>query len=1150
MTKFVDSFSEEVWDQTYRYNDEPTVDDTFRRIAKAISSIEVTQDKQLEWEGKFFELLSDFHGVPGGRIISNVGTEYSGTTLLNCFVSPRSGSDLDSLDQIINDLKNQAFTLKSEGGWGQNFSWIRPRGSFIHGIGVESPGAVKYMELYDKASEIITSGSGKKKLNQKGKKKIRKGAMMGILSCWHPDVVEGITAKQHQGRLSKFNISINCTNDFMDKVTGKDPNDSWNLVFPDTTFEKYKEEWDGDITEWKSKGYPIIVYQTVSAKWLWDTIMESTYNRAEPGVIFLDRANEWNTVYYNRRAKLIASNPCFSYYTPILTDNGYKNIGDLCDTEVSLVNCDGNVSKGKVWCSGEKEVYEYRLSNRKSIRCTHDHVFKDNEGVSSEIQYMVGKRLMPFCIGKTSPTNVESFKAGFILGDGEVHRLKSDSHRGLVVNIGNNDIDVANLFGFDGPGRHYSRDAMEIAIKYGLCSEIYENKVLPDSVDDDFMMGLYSANGCVLKDYNRVSFKTTSSNLALQILKWLKDNHSIEAYITTNKPKKIKFYNGTYLCAVSYDVNIGRYDDIVKFFEHISFIQRYKVDRITANLKRYAPKVISSKFIGTEKVYDFNEPLTNWGVINGVIAHNCGEQILPAGGVCDLGSMNLTQFIGPDGNFDFVKFKKYVSYMVRFLDNVNDYTLAPLTQYKDFLRDFRRIGVGVMGWGSLLVMMGIKFASQEASDLRDQIMETLRKTAYEASIDLADEKGMFPLCDPILHAAGKFVQSIGLSDEYMNKLRLYGIRNSSLISIQPNGNTGVYANVVSGGLEPIFSDIYTRTIIVNSTPDEIFHLTPKFYEGEWKETDLFKFAKEGDEDILRGEFNGTVYKIDRSRGLLKEVECKDYSVRYLESLGKWDRDALYIVPAHELTAEQHLNDLIGFMRYIDSSASKTINLPYEYPFESFKDIYLNAYKSGYVKGVTTYRSGTMAAVLSLNDTNGSSEEEEIILDTVKMNESSDATMKILRAEGRKWYMTVVWNEPKSRPFAIFVQTNHPEKTVTTNDAVDLLFELAEKKKIPVQYIDDVKNKVSGDINSRKITRALSLLLRHGVAIRDIVNTLNKVENVFIGSFLFQITKYLSTLIKDGEKVEGEKCSNCEMTGTLIYQEGCKVCSSCGSSKCG
>jgi ribonucleoside-diphosphate reductase alpha chain len=527
------------------------------------------------------------------------------------------------------------------------------------------------------------------------------------------------------------------------------------------------------------------------------------------------------------------------------------------------------------------------------------------------------------------------------------------------------------------------------------------------------------------------------------------------------------------------------------------------------------------------------------------------EQTLAPGGVCCLGSINITQFINEFyTDIDYDKLKKYATYMVRFLDNVNEYSNAPLPEYMDSMRNKRRIGIGIMGWGSALFMLGVKFASERASIIRDTLMQTLARTVYEASIDLAIEKGMFTYCNPIKHSSGKFVNSLGLSPEYMEKLRTTGIRNSSLLSIQPNGNSSIFANIVSGGLEPIFMPEYIRTIIVSVAPDEIVDVTPKWYEGEWFETDMFKFTKEGDEELLRGVYNGITYKIDKNRGLLKEVECKDYSVRKLMELGKWNPTDEYVVTAlNGLTVDDHLNDLIGFTKYIDSAVSKTVNLPNDYSFEDFKDIYLTAYKSGHIKGITTYRAGTMAAVLSEKETENNGYEEEIILDNVKMLDSSDASMKVLKAEGRKWYITIVWNETKTRPFALFVHTNHHEKSVTTHDAIDRLLLLAEYKKIPTKFILEAKEKIDTDNNATKITRLISLLLRHGVAIKNIVATLHKIDNVFVGSFLFQITKYLASFIKNGEKVENEKCLECG-SSNIVFQEGCKVCVDCGNSKCG
>jgi ribonucleoside-diphosphate reductase alpha chain len=861
-TTFEDTFSEEVWSSTYKDHTDQNVNDTMLRVAAAVASMEQTQDLRQEWTERFYDLLSGFRATAGGRIYANAGTAWGGTTLMNCYVGPRGDHDIDSLNGILETLRAQAQTLKSEGGWGENFSYIRPRGSFIHGIGVETPGAVKYMEMFDKTSEIITAGSGKKSTNKKAKGKIRKGAMMGVLDVWHPDIIEFISAKQQPGRLTKFNISVNCTDEFMERVlaiteiekliataevecdestvrlarTEVEMLDKWDLIFPVTTFEKYKPEWTGDINLWRKKGYPVNVVNTTSVKSLWNLIMESTYNRAEPGVLFLDRANKFGPLNYAET--IFATNPC-------------------------------------------------------------------------------------------------------------------------------------------------------------------------------------------------------------------------------------------------------------------------------------------------------------------------GEQTLAPGNVCNLGSLNLVHFLNKDRTgFDLKKIKKYTQYLVRFLDNVSDLSSAPLPEYEWSMKNKRRIGVGILGWGSALYMLKVKFGSNQAAELREELMRTIAQTAYTYSVDLAEEKGMFSVCNPELHAVGEFVKELGLPQVVIDKMKKVGIRNSSLLSIQPTGNTSIFANVVSGGLEPVFMHEYVRTVIVNTMPEHIADVTPKWYEGEWYETEMFKLTKEGDEDILRGvDTNGTVYKIDVNRGLTKEVLCEDFGVRAMKRFGEWDPHAGWAATTTSMTVQDHVSDLTGFARWIDSAMSKTVNVPNDYPFVNFADIYLDAYKSGYVKGVTTYRSGTMTTVLAAKDEkNATSFDEEIILDDVKLPDSSPATLKTLRAEGKKWYLTTTWNEQQTRPFALFVHTNSHEKAVTTSNAVEHLETLARVKGIPERHITATLEKISADNNPSKIARMISLNLRHGVLIKNIVLALDKVEDVYVGTFLFQIRKFLATFIKDGDEVQGQTCENCG-SSRIVYSEGCQKCVDCGSGKC-
>jgi hypothetical protein len=174
-------------------------------------------------------------------------------------------------------------------------------------------------------------------------------------------------------------------------------------------------------------------------------------------------------------------------------------------------------------------------------------------------------------------------------------------------------------------------------------------------------------------------------------------------------------------------------------------------------------------------------------------------------------------------------------------------------------------------------------------------------------------------------------------------------------------------------------------------------------------------------------------------------------------------------------------------------------------------------------------------------------EEVITPDDVTLPDDSPARMKVLRTGGKKWYLTVVYHEETEQPFALFCHTNSSDKSAQTSDAVDRLVKLARKKKIAKKHINGTLEKTNSESNVSKLTRVISLLLRHGVLIKNIVAELDKMEDVFVGSFLFQIKKFLACYIKDGEKVEDSSCSECG--GTLVFSEGCMNCLDCGGSRC-
>jgi ribonucleoside-diphosphate reductase alpha chain len=270
MTLKTFDIAEEIWQKKYKFSGNTKVpsdesyDDTWRRIAKGLSENE--QSNQTSWENKFYDILKDFKFLPAGRIISNAGSGLTSVTMFNCYVMNKID---DSMNGIFDTVKNAALTQKQGGGVGFDFSTIRPLGDLIEGCNTPASGPISFMEVFDATCKTIMSAGQ------------RRGAQMGVLRCDHPDIEEFIQVKRENGKLRMFNLSVAVTNPFVEAVKN---NLNWELKF------------NGKV------------YKTVKAINLWDLIMKSTYDFAEPGVLFVDNVNEMNNLYYCET--IAATNPC------------------------------------------------------------------------------------------------------------------------------------------------------------------------------------------------------------------------------------------------------------------------------------------------------------------------------------------------------------------------------------------------------------------------------------------------------------------------------------------------------------------------------------------------------------------------------------------------------------------------------------------------------------------------------------------------------------------------------------------------------------------------------------------------------------------------------------------------------------------------
>src|SRR5579871_5836630 len=298
----VQEASSDIWDKKYRLKAkdgrilDQEVDDTWKRVARALADVEAPEKRE-EWYEKFLWALR--HGaIPAGRVTSNAGAleHKPATSTINCTVS---GTIRDSMDDILGKVHEAGLTLKAGCGIGYEFSTLRPRGAYVSGAGAYTSGPLSFMDIYDKMWFTVSSAGG------------RRGAQMGTFDIGHPDVMDFIRAKRENGRLRQFNLSLLVTDEFMRAVRA---GGQWKLAFPITRREYEADRPDLEDAskfvwrEWPySDGYvtnneglvACKIYKTLHARRVWDLIMSSTYDFAEPGFILVDRVNEMNNNWWD-----------------------------------------------------------------------------------------------------------------------------------------------------------------------------------------------------------------------------------------------------------------------------------------------------------------------------------------------------------------------------------------------------------------------------------------------------------------------------------------------------------------------------------------------------------------------------------------------------------------------------------------------------------------------------------------------------------------------------------------------------------------------------------------------------------------------------------------------------------------------------------
>jgi ribonucleoside-diphosphate reductase alpha chain len=948
------SVSLEIWESKYQLKDyqgnpiDKTVLDSYKRVAKALAEVEKDPDL---WYPQFLWAMT-MGAIPAGRILSNAGANEhkSSVSLINCVCSD---SLHDSMESILKGVYNAGLTLRSGSGIGYCFSTIRHKGAYVFGAGAGTNGPLAFMDIFDKACATISSAGG------------RRGAQMATFEVEHPDILDFILAKREDGRLRKFNLSVLATNALLEAAKH---DQEWVLSFPihhkkfssvnpkDIIYRKWPLE-DSNY-HFNEKGEVACeIVKTIPARELWDTMMESTYNHSEPGILFIDSINDLNNNWWCENIQ--ATNPCVTGDTRLHTSRGLITVRELYETQepLSVAVDNRTLDTEELGVSfrdavpvfktdDNAEVFEVVTEAGYAIKASKWHKFFTDRGKLKLEELRVGDTLW-IQSGKGGFGNKGSNSLGVLLGAYSAGGYidTADGYDNAVIELGGDKTwvyeslvpelkEVLNEIPYDIFSKQYNDSVVYYLESEELVSLIRSHfddngflnkvpKLLWESTEDCLTAYVSTFFNTIesLEKGGKTGFKTLEQLREIQLLLI---NLGVFSYLTSREVKGELYHDFT----IDQD-SLERY---------MGYYYR--------GVQPYKTAITSITQVANEAVYDTTQSDHNAVIFNGMCTRQCGEIPIPPNGACLLGSINLTSFVvnpfTPEAKFNYEAYRKTIAIFTRMLDNVVEVSNMPLKEQTEELIQKRRHGMGYLGLGSAMVMLGITYGSPESLAFTDQVTKELALEGWRQGLALAKEKGPAPIFNQefevtpymleqrpqlktdgyvvgglvpgrVLHASySKYMKRIMEEDpELVKNLMFYGSRFTHHSSIAPTGTISFsVGNNASNGIEPSFSHSYLRNVIVA--------------------------GKKTKQQVTVNSMELTAYQ--------------HFVDRYVDV----DNLPAIFIRADEIAPKDHIRVQAAAQYWIDSSISKTINVATDYSFEEFKELYYFAHESG-LKGCTTYR---------------------------------------------------------------------------------------------------------------------------------------------------------------------------------------------------